>query len=70
MNLVIDRIIKLLDMKPCTYENNGIIKYYNKDYDVLLSKNQVLITDKRKTKHIIYPSLEILESIINKEKLR
>ena len=70
MNLVIDKIIRLLDMKPCTYENNGITKYYNKDYDILLTKTQVLITDKRKTKHVIYPSLEILEAIINKEKLR
>lgn len=69
MNLVINRIIELLNMKLNSYENNGITKYYNKDYDVLVSKNQVLITDKRKEKHIVYTSLESLEHSLSIRKI-
>lgn len=67
MNLTINRITSLLNIKLYSCEVNGITKYYNKDYDVLLCKNQVLIIDKRKEKHVIYTSVESLEhSLIRK----
>jgi hypothetical protein len=41
---------------------NDFVKYYNKEYEVLVYDNKVLVTDKRSKKINIYNNLQIAKT--------
>ncbi len=62
MTSIDDFLYKLFQGKNIKESFNDFVKYYNKDYEVLVYDNKVLVTDKRSKTMNVYNNLHIAKS--------